>query len=1041
MTLRAWLLVTALAASVALLIHETSSSPGGPRGQAQKVFQAGNFHDAFEQFRKLALDAKADPGSVPGDLKTAIECLQQLGRQEEIDTFRDAVIGTHPKNWRLLQAAADSFIQGNHYGFLIGGQFVRGNQRGEGESVTSLERDRVRALQLMQQAIPLVQNEPDHAAVGSFYADMANQVLVGRDGGEAWKLQVLTDLSKLPDYEPGGRFRFRRFRGDVASGAPVDADGNPVFYHVPARSESAKSDGERWRSSLAQAAEFSPALKNQTALALADFLHEQFGVQTLLSFGRPLDSEDDGSTDSNPALAVRTLTDEETMARLANGIKRFKLPDEFNFIRTYNTVAASGDNAQAQRALIILAGIYENRQQYPRAAELWRDIIRRFGPGPQHQFQDRLNAIVGNWGRFESTPTQPAIAGRTIGFRFRNGTRVDLEAHEIRIDKLLADVKAYLKSSPKQVDWQRTEISNIGYRLINENQSQYIGERIAQWTVSLKPPANHFDRRTEITTPLQKAGAYLVTAKMAGGNTSHVVLWIADTVLVHKRLAHRATYFVADAVSGKPIAGANVEFFGWQFKNELGGLITTVETTDFAEFSEDNGQVIRELKSPSDNYQWIVMARTKEGRLAFSGFNSNWWTDEQEYNQNKAFAITDRPVYRPGQPVKFKFWARNARYEAAADSPFAGQKFKIRVTNPQSETAFEQTYTADAYGGFDGTFTLPPDAALGQYVLRLIDNNAIYGGVAFRVEEYKKPEFEVQVEAPKVPVRLGDKATASIIANYYFGGPVTEAHVHYKVTRNTHTARWYPVATWDWLFGPGYWWFWPDSTWYPGWNEWGCLRPVGIVGSFGGTPEVVLDATVPIGPDGTVKITIDTALAKAVHGSLDQRYDITAEVVDQSRRTIVGTGQVLVAKKPFQVIASTDRGYYHVGDPISAAFAARTLDQKPVKGHGSATLYRVTYAADAKPAESVAQTWKLDTDERGDCAAQPQGFAGRAIPAVLSADRRERAVDRGGSPAHRARRGLRRRPVPLQRPGTHRRQAGVRAGRESPPARQHQPPR
>ena len=83
-------------------------------------------------------------------------------------------------------------------------------------------------------------------------------------------------------------------------------------------------------------------------------------------------------------------------------------------------------------------------------------------------------------------------------------------------------------------------------------------------------------------------------------------------------------------------------------------------------------------------------------------------------------------------------------------------------------------------------------------------------------------------------------------------------------------------------------------------------------------PEVVLDATVPIGPDGTVKIAIDTALAKSLHGNSDHRYDITAEVVDQSRRTIVGSGQVLVARKPFQVFAWTDRGYYQAGDAIRA---------------------------------------------------------------------------------------------------------------------------
>ena len=62
--------------------------------------------------------------------------------------------------------------------------------------------------------------------------------------------------------------------------------------------------------------------------------------------------------------------------------------------------------------------------------------------------------------------------------------------------------------------------------------------------------------------------------------------------------------------------------------------------------------------------------------------------------------------------------------------------------------------------------------------------------------------------------------------------------------------------------------------------------------------EVVAEVDVPIGADGTVKVEIDTALAKAIHADTDHRYEITAEVTDQSRRTIVGQGTVLVARKP-----------------------------------------------------------------------------------------------------------------------------------------------
>ena len=170
---------------------------------------------------------------------------------------------------------------------------------------------------------------------------------------------------------------------------------------------------------------------------------------------------------------------------------------------------------------------------------------------------------------------------------------------------------------------------------------------------------------------------------------------------------------------------------------------------------------------------------------------------------------------------------------------------------------------------------------------------------------------------------LGEKISATIKANYYFGGPVAQAKVKYKITRTTADDRWYPAARWDWLFGPGYWWFAVDSSWYPGWSNWGMHRPPPpVVGSITGPPEVVAEAELPIRPDGTLPVEIDTALAKATHPDDDHRYEITAEITDQSRRTIVGTGTVLVARKPFSVYTWVDRGHYRTGDTIEAGLSA-----------------------------------------------------------------------------------------------------------------------
>ena len=194
----------------------------------------------------------------------------------------------------------------------------------------------------------------------------------------------------------------------------------------------------------------------------------------------------------------------------------------------------------------------------------------------------------------------------------------------------------------------------------------------------------------------------------------------------------------------------------------------------------------------------------------------NWY--DAEYNATKVFTITDRPVYRPDQKVKYKFWIRHAKYDMEDGSEFANQPFTVEIHNPKGEKVVSENKTTDAYGGIEGEYTIPADATLGVYGLCIPGR----GGSSFRVEEYKKPEFEVTVDAPTKPVMLGEKITATIKAKYYFGSPVTKAKVKYKVMRTSYSERWYPVGPWDWLYGPGYWWYAYDYTWYPGWHSWGC---------------------------------------------------------------------------------------------------------------------------------------------------------------------------------------------------------------------------
>jgi uncharacterized protein YfaS (alpha-2-macroglobulin family) len=966
MSWRAGVLSVAVASTIAVVWLVAADEPNrqARRDSLMKTFQAGNWKDAYEGLRKLALDPKNDPLQVGTDLTTGITCLQRLGRSDEIDQFREAVIAAHKSNWRLLQTAAQTYVNVEHYGYIVAGKFYRGYHRGGGRWVSTMQRDRCRALQLMQQARPLTKKDQDKAAVAQFHLAFASHFLNGAGYYEPWRLQYLTDLSQLPDYEEG-YYYYRR----GSNGAPVDIDGKPVYHQVPKSYEASQSDGERWRWLLEQAVKLDAGLRSEVDIIFANFLRSQLGEQTMGYYGGSFRGGDDNQ-DKSGTYALHTLTEEETIARLATGVQRLTLPDEFNWIKIYKKVAARGKSKWGEQARDTLAQIYEDRRQYVKAADAWRIAIEEYGPGTHGHRKQRLDQIVGNWGRFENGQVQPAGKKAVVDFRFRNGKKVTFEAFPIKTAKLLDDVKAYLKGNPGRLDWNQLNIQNIGYRLVERQENQYLGARTATWELTLKPRPNHVDDRVTVTTPMQTPGAYLLTGKMDNGNLSRIIVWISDTVILKKQLDGRAFYFVADAVTGKPVPKAAVEFFGYRQVQVAPNVNQyRVETTTFSQTTDADGQILPDPNKLTNLYQWLITARQERkgaaDRFAYLGFTYVWYgrTYDPEYNQTKVFTITDRPVYRPNQTVKFKLWVRHAKYDQEDTSSFAEQPFTVEIRNPKNEKIFEKTFTADAYGGLDGELPLPRDAMLGVYGIYIPNK----GGGSFRVEEYKKPEFEVKVEAPKEPVSLGEKITATIQAKYYFGAPVTSAKVKYKVMRSSHSGDWYPLGRWDWFYGPGYWWFACDYTWYPGWRNWGCLRPIQLWWRWGGheQPEVVAENEVPIGPDGIVKVVIDTMPAKELHPNQDHKYSITAEVVDESRRTIVGTGDVLVARKPFKVFAWVDRGHYRVGDTVKASFNAHTLDNKPVEGKGILTLFKISYNENNEPVEKAVAKWQLDTGVEG----------------------------------------------------------------------------
>lgn len=1005
------LLVFSAHATGLLIQPEPSPMDKAERQQAESLFAKQNFAEALQIYRKLVVAEDTPSKDRASDFRRVLDCLNRLGLQAEFDEIAAEVATQHGADWRIASTLADTIAEQRIQldGYLIGGKFQRGSHRGGGQYVSSKARDRVWAIQLLRRAEASLKKDTNATPLErSLYYQTMAKLLGDSRWTASWMMQELTDLDELPDYEKNGSRRGAGFRGGqgmfsvptqpgrgfgggglggggfttTPTGAPVNEDGTPVFYQLPDSFEAATNDGERWRWALEQAARANPKARSTVDLEWARFLQQEFGVHSATAplFGPTR------TKDKLPAWVVHELEDTETVAWLATGKKKISLPDEFNPIIVLATIIEREDDS-LNVALSEMYQLRMGRHQYPAAARiLQRQLEISKDADDRKYYANEKKQITGNWVKLESCTAQVVGEPATVDIRYRNGSAVTFTARPVNIDLLLTDVKAYLNSSPQRLAGEKLEVERIGYRLVVNNESKYLGDSVASWTTELSPPDAHFDAQLTVSTPLNKAGAYLLTAQMQDGNRENIVVWLQDTAITRKYIDAGTLLFVSDAETGAGIAGADIEFFGYNTKRIANTRNYAIETSQRADRTDDNGLCIPDFDRVNAQ-RTLIIARTKDGRLAYDGFESLWRPrsrDVRDLAGTKVYAMTDRPIYRPGHKVEYRLWVRQPRFQTS-ETAHANEKFWLQLRDNKNEVLLDQEVTTDRWGGVDGTFELDAAAGLGRYRLQIgrkvptrrtrnvNGKRETYTEMRFRqigqgtfvVEEYRKPEYEVTIDAPSEPVKLGERITATVKADYFFGAPVTEATIKYKVNRTPKDSRWFPVARWDWLYSTGYWWFAPDYDWYPGWNRWGCFAPRPFWRGWSpDPPETVLEGEAEIGPDGRYELTIDTAAALEEHGDSDHNYSISVEVVDQSRRTILGNGSVLVARDPFKVFVWPNRGFYKADDTIDVSFQARTPDGKPVAATGTVKLLALSYK-DGEPLETEVESWDITTDASG----------------------------------------------------------------------------
>jgi len=290
----------------------------------------------------------------------------------------------------------------------------------------------------------------------------------------------------------------------------------------------------------------------------------------------------------------------------------------------------------------------------------------------------------------------------------------------------------------------------------------------------------------------------------------------------------------------------------------------------------------------------------------------------------KIYAFTDRPAYRPQETVQWKFIAR--RFGNGVYSTPSNQVIEYEITDPRGTKVTAGTASLNESAAPGVRLILTEQLPLGEYKVTFWDlgrKNGIGGATLFRLEEYKLPEFKVAVQTAeenghKKAFRLGEKVEVNIQADYYFGGPVSNASVQVVVYQNPFYHYWFPHR---------------DFPWYYDDMEQQVQR--GRYNYGGG--QVIKRETIKTDARGKATLTFDTPRENY---NQDFEYRIEARVTDSSRREIVSSDTVRVTRQRYYVYPRAAQNIYRPHDKVTVDFKALDANEQPVATTGAVKVTR-----------------------------------------------------------------------------------------------------
>ena len=277
-------------------------------------------------------------------------------------------------------------------------------------------------------------------------------------------------------------------------------------------------------------------------------------------------------------------------------------------------------------------------------------------------------------------------------------------------------------------------------------------------------------------------GAYLmeVTSDNTGIAPQRKLFYVSNLAVMIQQLPddkHR--YVVVNATDGQPVAGAKIELYDQWYdfntkknKRTVHARLTTDENGE-AYFKNVDGNIL--ISTSNDKFtpaKGIYLSRDRYY--------------EKKDNETKYQVYTDRALYRPGQKVHASAISYTVKKGLDASVPGKSMELKFVLSDANWKQVAEQKVTTDEYGTASVDFELPKEGKTGQYSISVNGTATKY----VRVEEYKRPTFEITFPKVNEKYDWGDTVVVKASAKTYAGVPVQGAKVEYQVTRRNQLWWW-----------------------------------------------------------------------------------------------------------------------------------------------------------------------------------------------------------------------------------------------------------